>query len=175
MRSWASVVVLAAALIAPAVAGAEPPADVYNDYAADGVLNCGHSRAALKGVLNDASIYQYGDPLTLVGLKLAVRKQLDGGCRRGERAMPIGPAAPGGGGAPPPDSEGEAGGREASGETKNSEPKDSSSTGAESQTDDVVDVQASNEQDGRMILLGIVLLLLTLGSGGWAARRAFSD
>jgi len=26
-----------------------------------------------------------------------------------------------------------------------------------------------------MILLGVVLLLVTLGSGGWAARRAFAD
>jgi hypothetical protein len=175
MCRWVSVVVLAMALIAPDVAGAETPADVYSDYATDGVLSCGHSRAALKGVLNDASIYQYGDPLTFVGLKLAVRKQLANGCRREEKAaLPIGSAAGGGGGEPTAGPRGEADGGTSSRKTENSDPKDSGSDG-ERQGEPVITGPTSNVQDGRMILLGIVLLLLTLGSGGWAARRAFSD
>ena len=92
MRKWASVAVLAALVGARTPRSPSTPPKVYSDYAADGVLSCGHSRAALKGVLNDASIHQYGDPLTFVGLKLAVRKQLAGGCRREERAvLPDGP------------------------------------------------------------------------------------
>jgi hypothetical protein len=56
------------------------PGDVYNDFAQDGVLSCTHSRADLEGVLHSGSINQYGDPLVLARLKLAIRKQLAGGC-----------------------------------------------------------------------------------------------
>jgi hypothetical protein len=176
MRRWASIGVLVAALIAADTAGAETPVDVYSDYAGDGVLSCGHSRAALKGVLNDASIYQYGDPFTMVGLKLAVRKQLAGSCRREERAASgTGSTAPVGGEAPTAGSGREAGGRKSSGESKSPDPRDSS-TSAEPRTDAVASVPANNgRQDGWMVLLGVVLLLLTLGSGGWAARRALTD
>ena len=59
------------------------PGDVYNDFAADRQLSCNHSRADLRNVLRSGSINQYGDPLTLAGLKLAVRRQLAGGCRKG--------------------------------------------------------------------------------------------
>jgi hypothetical protein len=59
------------------------PGAVYNDYAQDGVLSCNHSRADLTAVLRSGSLNQYGDPLTLARLKLAVRKQLAGGCRKG--------------------------------------------------------------------------------------------
>jgi len=58
------------------------PGAVYNDYAQDGVLSCNHSHADLVAVLRSGSLNQYGDPLTLARLKLAVRKQLAGGCRR---------------------------------------------------------------------------------------------
>jgi hypothetical protein len=64
------------------VAHAEGPGDVYNDFVDDGVLSCNHSRAALEGVLHSGSINQYGDPLVLARLKLAIRKQLAGGCVR---------------------------------------------------------------------------------------------
>ena len=59
------------------------PGAVYNDYAQDGVLSCNHSRADLGALLRSGSLNQYGDPLTLARLKLAVRKQLAGGCRKG--------------------------------------------------------------------------------------------
>ena len=122
MRSSARAVVvfvaLALALVGGAAAAESGPARVYSDFARDGVLKCGHSKADLQAVLNDASIYQYGDPVTLNRLKLAIRRQLARGC-------------PG-------------------------------------FTD-----EGSDLTEGRMVLVGSVLLLLTLGSGGWAARRAF--
>lgn len=174
MRRLSSLAACLAALAFAGVAGADTPPDVYSDFAVDGSLSCGHSRAALKGVLTDASIYQYGDPLTFLGLKLAVRKQLAGSCRRAEPAAaedesPVGgTAAPGasddpGGGAGKPSSE----------EGQGSPPTAESPQEEEEQAVRL-DVPSSG-QDGRMTLLGVVLLLLTLGSGGWAARRAFSD
>ena len=175
MRRLVSVGVLVAALFAADIAAAEPPAEVYSDYAEDGVLSCGHSRAAMTAVLNDASIHQYGDPLTLVGLKLAVRKQLAGGCRRKERAaLPIGSAARGGGPPPPAASEKPVGAKKSSRGSNSARPKTSSSSG-EPRAEPLADDTPSSGQDGRMVLLGVVLLLLTLGSGGWAARRAFGD
>ena len=62
------------------VAYADGPGGVYNDFAQDGKLSCNHSRAALSAVLRSGSINQYGDPFTLARLKLAVRRQLAGGC-----------------------------------------------------------------------------------------------
>jgi cobalamin biosynthesis Mg chelatase CobN len=62
------------------VAYADGPGPVYNDFAQDGKLSCNHSRSALHAVLRSGSINQYGDPFTLARLKLAVRRQLAGGC-----------------------------------------------------------------------------------------------
>src|SRR5215210_2662005 len=87
MRKWASAVVVAAALSTAGAAQADGPPAVYSDFAEDGALSCGHSRSALKATLNDASIHQYGDPLTFLQLKLAIRKQLAGGCRVTTRAV----------------------------------------------------------------------------------------
>src|SRR5436190_10022790 len=81
MRRWVSAFVVLAGLAFAPHALADSPVEVYNDFASDGTLSCGHSRAALKGALNDASLQQYGDPLTSVQMKLAIRKQLAGGCR----------------------------------------------------------------------------------------------
>src|SRR5215218_597009 len=81
MRRSVSAFVVLAGLAFAASALADSPVDVYNDFASDGTLSCGHSRAALKGALNDASLQQYGDPLTSMQMKLAIRKQLASGCR----------------------------------------------------------------------------------------------
>jgi hypothetical protein len=101
-----------------AAAAQSGPGRIYSDFARDGVLECGYSKAELRAVLNDASLYQYGDPVRLNRLKLAIRRQLAGGC---------------------PGTAGE----------------------------------SSGGTQGWMVVIGGVLLLLTLGSGGWAARRAF--
>ena len=120
VRAVAVAVVLSVAFVAGAAAAESGPARVYSDFARDGVLSCGHPEADLRAVLSDASIYQYGDPVTLNRLKLAIRRQLEEGSCPGI-------------------------GKEESGGL----------TG------------------GWMVLVGSVLLMLTLGSGGWAARRAY--
>lgn len=72
-----------ACVTATATAG---PGDIYSDFAQDGKLNCNHSRADLKAALRSGSINQYGDPYTAARLKLAVRRQLAGGCRANDSA-----------------------------------------------------------------------------------------
>lgn len=81
--SLAAIVAGSACATGVALAGGGPGV-VYNDFAQDGVLSCNHPRADLQAVLRSGSINQYGDPLTLARLKLAIRKQLAGGCIRGE-------------------------------------------------------------------------------------------
>ena len=85
-RTRASLAAIVAACVWAAGAYAGGPGDVYNDYAADGVLSCNHSRADLVAVIRSGSLNQYGDPYTLARLKLAVRKQLAGGCRHASRS-----------------------------------------------------------------------------------------
>jgi hypothetical protein len=171
MRKWASLAVVAAALVGAGAAFADNPPAVYSDYAQDGVLSCGHSRGALKGVLNDASFQQYGDPLTMLGLRLAVRKQLAGGCRREERAaLPIGTTA-----ATAPPSTGGTGSSGSSGAKRNRQGPEAAPPAPDGQPSASEDLASSDRQDGRLVLLGVALLLVTLASGGLAARRAFSD
>jgi hypothetical protein len=95
--SFVAVVVAFACLAAVARAGG--PGDVYNDYAQDGKLSCNHSRADLRAVLRSGSLNQYGDPYTLARLKLAVRRQLAGGCRAASRSSDAGTGPTGGRGA----------------------------------------------------------------------------
>ena len=174
MRRWASVAVILAALVCADFAMADTPASVYSDFAEDGVLSCGHSRSAMKGVLNDASLYQYGDPLTFLGLKLAIRKQLAGGCRRQERtALFFGSAVDDGPSAPAPQSQPDST-SPSEGKTT-TPPVNPEASGSELGGEAAGVTTGGSRQDGRMILLGVVLLLVTLGSGGWAARRAFAD
>jgi hypothetical protein len=120
MRHSVRAAAVVAMLVWVPMAGADSAA-VYSDYAQDRKLSCTHSREDLRAVLTDATLNQYGDPYTLIGLKLAVRRQLAGSCKQ-----------------------------------------------AAEKTDD------EGNRNGRMKLLGAGLLLLTLGTAGWAARRAFS-
>jgi hypothetical protein len=166
MRAWASALAILACLVCAQPALADSPAAVYSDFAEDGVLSCGHSRSALRGALNDASLYQYGDPLTFIQLKLAIRRQLAGACRRttASRAR---------GGASPDESTSRA--RSSTGpKSKQQQPRSERST-AEATANGSNDASDDSKQSGGMVLLGVGLLLLTLGSGGWAARRAFGD
>ena len=120
----------------------------------------------MKGILNDASIHQYGDPLTFLQLKLAIRRQLAGGCDRsgwpasasnGTPAVTPGATEPA-----DPRAENRARGRGRSERGAGDEP----GTTAQS---------AGVQGGGVKAILGVGLLLLALGSGGWAAKRAFSD
>jgi hypothetical protein len=167
MRKWVSAFAVLAVLAFAGPALADSPADVYSDVAEDGVLSCGHSRSALKGLLNDASLHQYGDPLTFIQAKLAVRKQLEGGCKRRIASRPSGGAAPSESGSDP--------GSSASGGPKQSRTPPSTDQPSRQAAEQNRKGSEDSKQSGGMVLLGVGLLLLTLGSGGWAARRAFGD
>jgi hypothetical protein len=174
MRTWASALAILACLVCAEPAMADSPAEVYSDFAEDLVLNCGHSRSALKGALNDASLHQYGDPLTFIQVKLAIRKQLAGSCRRRTASRPRGGTSP---------TPGEPG-PEAPGSTQSTGPKskqqqrqrsENEKPGNQATAQGSKDASDDRRQSGGMVLLGVGLLLLTLASGGWAARRAFDD
>jgi hypothetical protein len=170
MRRWVSAFVILAGLVFAAPALADSPVEVYNDFASDGTLSCGHSRASLKGALKDASLQQYGDPLTSVQMKLAIRKQLAGGCRVIVSVTPTrGPGESSPGAVPSERTN-----------KKQEARKGPGGSGSQQSTREAAGPnKASGSGDGKhsggMILLGICLLLLALGSGGWAARRAFGD
>jgi hypothetical protein len=172
MRRWVSAFVVLAGLVFAAPALADSPVNVYNDFASDGTLSCGHSRAALKGALNDASLQQYGDPLTSVQMKLAIRRQLAGGCRviavRSTAGTRSGPSESSPGTLPSEQTN-----------EKQKARKGPGGSSSEQSTREAAPIKTSGSADGKhsggMILLGISLLLLALGSGGWAARRAFGD
>jgi hypothetical protein len=172
MRRWVSAFVILAGLVFAAPALADSPVEVYNDFASDGTLSCGHSRAALKGALKDASLQQYGDPLTSVQMKLAIRKQLAGGCRVISAVTPTGGTPSGPGESRP--------GTLPSEQTNQKQKARKGPGGSEQSTPNAAapiktSGSADRKHSGGMILLGISLLLLALGSGGWAARRAFGD
>jgi hypothetical protein len=171
MRKWASALAVLAGLVFAEPALADSPAAVYSDFAEDGVLSCGHSRPALKGVLNDASLHQYGDPLTFIQLKFAIRKQLAGGCRRRIASRPAGST----GSAAPDESNSGPGSSSSSGSPKTRQGPPSSDQPLTQATEQGKTSSDDSKQSGGMLLLGVGLLLLTLGSGGWAARRAFDN
>jgi hypothetical protein len=174
MRRWVSGFVVLAGLAFAGSALADSPVEVYNDFATDGTLSCGHSRAALKGALTDASLQQYGDPLTSMQMKLAIRKQLASGCRVIVSVTPTG-ATRSGPGEPNPGA--------VPSEQTNKKQKAQKGPGGSSSEQSTRQAaaptktsgSADDKHSGGMILLGICLLLLALGSGGWAARRTFGD
>jgi hypothetical protein len=89
MRKRASLVLVTVACATASAAYAGGPGDVYTDFAQDGKLSCNHSRDDLDAALRSGTLNQYGDPLTLARMKLAVRKQLaGGGCGKGSSSTP---------------------------------------------------------------------------------------
>jgi hypothetical protein len=78
-RKGCIAVALAALWLAPAAAATDATA-IYSDFAADGKLSCSYSRTDLETTLHDAKLNEYGDPYTIAGLKVAIRRQLAGGC-----------------------------------------------------------------------------------------------
>ncbi len=170
MRTWFSVIAILAAVAYAEPALADSPADVYSDFAENGALSCNHSRSALKGVLNDASLYQYGDPLTFLQLKLAIRRQLARGCN--------GRTATATGAGDPASSETRADPSGASESKKSARAKNQprrEKRAALSAQDERIAQSGEVQRSGATVILGIGLLLLALGSGGWAAKRAFND
>jgi hypothetical protein len=172
MRKWVSTLAVLASLAFAEPALADSPAAVYSDFAEDGVLSCGHSRTALTGALNDASLHQYGDPLTFIQLKLAIRKQLAGGCRRRVGSRPRNSTGRASG---DPREEGSTKPAGPNATRLSSRPDRALSDQPTGQAAGQGSASKNNKQSGGMVLLGVALLLLALGSGGWAARRAFGD
>jgi hypothetical protein len=173
MRTRASLAAVVAAFAWAAGAYAGGPGDVYSDYAQDGRLSCNHSRADLEAVLHSGSLNQYGDPLTLARLKLAVREQLAGGCRhgksgRGQTGTGAAGAPSGGGtsnGQKPRPSKGSPG-RHARG----------SKTATSSQAQSSRAASAGNYSTsffaGRGLIVGVLVAALALG--GWLTKHALA-
>jgi hypothetical protein len=159
MRKRASLAAIVVAGACAAGASAAGPGDVYNDYVQDGALSCNHSRADLAAVLRSGTLNQYGDPYTLARLKLAVRKQLAGGCRS-RSSGPTGEAGrtPGGGKAKP--------------QSKRSSERrrhDLAPRGAVAQA-------STSGAGGGFLGLGLILGLVAvaLAFGGWLTKHALS-
>ena len=169
MRARASLAAIVAACVWAAGAYAGGPGDVYNDFAADGVLSCNHSRADLVAAIRSGSLNQYGDPYTLARLKLAARKQLAGGCRHPSRSRP---SESGGTGAP-----GETGGMTGSRGSKGSAeqarrnppgpPREASPSPAASTGGDNASFVA-----GRGLIVAV--LAAALAFGGWLTKRGMA-
>jgi cobalamin biosynthesis Mg chelatase CobN len=171
MRKWVSVLAILAGLAFAEPAMADSPAEVYSDFAEDGVLSCGHSRSALKGVLNDASLHQYGDPLTFAQVKVAIRRQLAGGCRRRTAAG----AGSTGDAIPDESSSGQGSASATGGPEQKQRPPSSDDSTPQAAEQNPNGSSEDSRRSGGMVLLGVGLLLLALGSAAWAARRAFGD
>jgi hypothetical protein len=159
----ASAVAAAVALgVVPAAAASNPVPALYNDFASDGVLSC-HSKADLRAVLADATLQQYGDPSTMIGLKLAAHKQLAGGCGQSRSSTP-----PGSSGST---ADRQRGTSQATHSKKGNSKRRASRTSAAPPRSEASGVDGPTD---KRMLLGTGLLLLTLATGGWAARRAFN-
>jgi hypothetical protein len=159
----ASAVAAAVALgVVPAAAASNPVPALYNDFASDGVLSC-HSKADLHAVLADATLQQYGDPSTMIGLKLAAHKQLAAGCGQSRSSTP-----PGSSGST---ADRQRGTSQATHSKKGNSKRRAPRTSAAPPRSEASGVDGPTD---KRMLLGTGLLLLTLATGGWAARRAFN-
>jgi cobalamin biosynthesis Mg chelatase CobN len=148
------------------------PAAVYNDFAQDGILSCNHPRADLLAVLRSGSLNEYGDPLTLARLKLAVRKQLAGGCRHTNAPRQGGTAGS------------RVAGRSASSQAQKPESKSSprrpgrrtsnSASPRQAARKQVASSGASNASffAGRGLIIGLLVAALALG--GWLTKHALA-
>ena len=168
-------ILIAASALTTGVAQAGP-GDVYNDYARDGRLGCNHPRADLLAVLRSGSLNQYGDPLTLTGLKLAVRRQLVGGCRASSSASPSAgtPARRAGRtttGTGSRQSSGKSTGKQAGSTTSRHE---GSSAAREAASSAAPGSNGGNDAFLSERALAVGLLAGALAIGGWLTRRALT-
>jgi hypothetical protein len=164
-RTRASLAAIVAACVWPAGAYAGGPGDVYNDYAADGVLSCNHSRADLVAVIRSGSLNQYGDPYTLARLKLAVRKQLAGGCRHVSRSRQD---ENGGAGAPSGTMGPTAGGQSKGSPGQHPAPSPEASPSPAASTDG----DNASFVVGRGLIVGV--LVAALAFGGWLTKHGLA-
>jgi hypothetical protein len=169
MRTRASLVVIVVAFAAASAAyAAGGPGDVYTDFAQDGKLSCDHPRSDLEAALRSGTLNQYGDPLTLARMKLAVRKQLAGGCQRGSSSKSVGGGTTtvtptqttGGGGA---------------GDNQRSNPKNGTTPGEPPppvQRGGTVSQDNGSFLAGRGLIIGLLAAAVALG--GWLTKHALS-
>jgi cobalamin biosynthesis Mg chelatase CobN len=180
MRRSASLAVVVAALAMGAGAAHADggPSAVYNDYAQDQKLSCNHSRADLEGALHSGTLNQYGDPYTLTGMKLAIRRQLAGGCRSSQsgssQSRQPGQGSTTAGGT----STTQGGSAEQGSKTKRPEPKGHRPPGPRSGAPTLEGRQASVAGSSGSFIAGRGLILLglvvALALGGWLTRRALA-
>jgi hypothetical protein len=167
MRTRASVVLVVLALCATAsTAYAGGPGAVYTDFVQHGKLSCDHSRADLEAALRSGTLNQYGDPLTLARMKLAVRKQLAGGCKQG-----------GASGAAPSQTTTGTTGSQGGGTSKHPKSKPAQPRQTNEQPT-LIEHASSASQDNGSFLAGrgvvIGLLAVAVALGGWLTKHALS-
>jgi hypothetical protein len=159
---------------APAAYAGGGAGAVYSDFAADGKLSCNHSRADLLAALHSGTLNQYGDPLTLARMKLAVRKQLAGGCRK-QAAPP-----------PPPPATTATQATTTPAPTTTVHPKPREHPSAEPvpvrqhplpNASAIASEHVANEDNGSFLAgrgLVLILLVAAVALGGWLTKRALS-
>jgi hypothetical protein len=172
MRTRVSFLLVALAAVTASAAQAGGPGAVYTDFAQDGKLSCGHSRADLEAALRSGTLNQYGDPLTLARMKLAVRKQLAGGCKQrsastaasGSGTRTTGtattPTSTGSGGATPEHAKSKPAHRDASAQDRSIQRAGPSSDGN------------GSFLAGRGLVIGLLAGAVALG--GWLTKHALS-
>jgi hypothetical protein len=179
MRTRVSLVaiVLACAFASAAYAGGGAGA-VYSDFVQDGKLSCNHSRADLEAVLRSGTLNQYGDPLTLERLKLAVRKQLAGGCRKQTASAATAPTN--GAGTATTTTQPTTGTTTAGhGGTQNHQGSKPASAGHHPlpNASAISSQRVANEDNGSFLAgrgLVLILLVAAVALGGWLTKRALS-
>jgi cobalamin biosynthesis Mg chelatase CobN len=180
MRTRVSLVaiVLAGAFAAAAYAGGGAGA-VYSDFVQDGKLSCNHSRADLEAVLRSGTLNQYGDPLTLERLKLAVRKQLADGCRKQSASAATSPTN--GAGTATTTTQTTTTGTTTAGHggTQNHKGSKPASVGQHPlpNASAISSQRVANEDNGSFLAgrgLVLILLVAAVALGGWLTKRALS-
>jgi hypothetical protein len=170
MRRRASLVLVTVACATASAAYAGGPGDVYTDFAQDGKLSCNHSRGDLESALRSGTLNQYGDPLTLARMKLAVRKQLaGGGCgKHGPSTPKTGPTTTGPTTTTPG---GSTGGRE------HPKPKPGQPGQPGKHQNPTEQARPASEDNGTFLAgrgLAIGLLAGAVAFGGWLTKHALS-
>jgi hypothetical protein len=166
----AAAIAVAVAIAAGAASAAGGPGGVYNDFVQNGKLGCSYSRADLQAALRSGTLNQYGDPYELARLRLAIRRQLAGGCRPGAYAQGDGTKVVGGATA-----QTGAGGRATPKHAKHSRTSAkqpaTKPASRHSRQASVGGGGGSSLASRSLVLVGLVV---ALGLGGWLTRRALA-
>jgi hypothetical protein len=80
-RRAALLAALLLAVLVPAAPASASSATIYTGFVNTGTIPCTAPKADLTGLLNDASLEEYADPLTLRAARLKARQILAHGCQ----------------------------------------------------------------------------------------------